>query len=226
MNGRGEFINLVTYILFVGVFLVLGACVHSVRSFDNHIEEPESFHSEISKCSQNVESTHQESISGKENVDTTLQRDDSQAPNKEIDEISEDYRTVPSIWPVVDNQSYISSWFGSLRSNGGRSGSFHKGIDIIVPSGTRVIATADGTVRYANRMSGYGNMIIIEHQDGFYSVYGHLSSILVKEGHLVKQGDVIGYSGATGRVTTPHLHYEVRRGKSPINPVWFLPATD
>lgn len=106
------------------MFLIVGGCVHSARSFDDHIEEPESFYSEISKCLQNVELTHQESISGKENVETTLQREGSQEPNKEISEISEDYMTVPSIWPVVDNLDYISSWFDSLRSKGGKNGSF------------------------------------------------------------------------------------------------------
>jgi murein DD-endopeptidase MepM/ murein hydrolase activator NlpD len=75
-------------------------------------------------------------------------------------------------------------------------------------------------------MSGYGQLVVIEHVEEINSAYAHLSKILVKEGDTIKEGDVIGLSGATGRVTTPHLHYEVRKRESAINPVWFLPAVE
>ncbi len=133
---------------------------------------------------------------------------------------------VPHLWPVKENLGYISSWFGSLRSKGGGRSRTHKGIDIIIPKGTPVIATADGTVRLSRTMSGYGQLVVIEHVEEINSAYAHLSKILVKEGDTIKEGDVIGLSGATGRVTTPHLHYEIRKRESAINPVWFLPAVE
>jgi len=133
---------------------------------------------------------------------------------------------VPHLWPIKDGLGYISSWFGSSRSKGGGRTRVHKGVDIIVPRGTSVISTADGVVRLSRPMNGYGLLIVIEHADGIYSAYGHLSELLVKVGDIVKGGDIIGLSGATGRVTTPHLHYEVRKGEKAMNPVWFLPATD
>ncbi len=132
---------------------------------------------------------------------------------------------VPHLWPVKDNLGHISSWFGSSRSKGG-GGRVHKGVDIIVPQGTPVISTADGVVRLAGKMSGYGLLVVIEHNDGIYSAYAHLSQILVSVGDMVKEGQSIGLSGATGRVTTAHLHYEVRKGEKPLNPLWFLPAVE
>lgn len=135
-------------------------------------------------------------------------------------------QAVPHLWPVKEDLGYISSWFGSLRSKGGGRSRTHKGVDIIIPKGTPVIATADGTVRLSRTMSGYGQLIVIEHVDKINSAYAHLSKMLVKEGDVIKEGDIIGLSGATGRVTTPHLHYEVRKGETAINPVWFLPAAE
>ena len=133
---------------------------------------------------------------------------------------------VPHLWPIKDNSGYISSWFGASRSKGGGSTRVHKGIDIIVPQGTPVIATADGIVRLAGTMNGYGLLIVVEHTDGIHSAYAHLSQLMVKVGDVIKEGDMIGLSGDTGRVTTAHLHYEVRKGEKALNPLWFLPAIE
>ncbi len=88
----------------------------------------------------------------------------------------------------------------------------HKGIDYAAPTGTEIMATADGIVKYQGRQSGYGNLIVLQHAGPYSSAYGHLSGFVshLKPGQRVKQGDIIGYVGATGMATGPHLHYELR----------------
>lgn len=99
---------------------------------------------------------------------------------------------------------------------------FHKGVDIAAPMGTDVYCAAQGKVIFAGQKSGYGNCVIIEHGNGLATLYGHLSKILVDANQQVKIGDVIAKVGSTGRSTGPHLHYEVRKNNTPINPKLFL----
>lgn len=99
---------------------------------------------------------------------------------------------------------------------------FHKGVDIAAPMGTDVYCSAQGKVIFAGQKSGYGNCVIIEHGNGLATLYGHLSKILVDANQQVKIGDVIAKVGSTGRSTGPHLHYEVRKNNTPINPKLFL----
>ena len=99
---------------------------------------------------------------------------------------------------------------------------FHKGVDIAAPMGTDVYCAAQGKVIFAGQKSGYGNCVIIEHGNGLATFYGHLSKILVDANQQVKIGDVIAKVGSTGRSTGPHLHYEVRKNNTPINPKLFL----
>ena len=99
---------------------------------------------------------------------------------------------------------------------------FHKGVDIAAPMGTDVYCAAQGKVIFAGQKSGYGNCVIIEHENGLATLYGHLSKILVDANQQVKIGDVIAKVGNTGRSTGPHLHYEVRKNNTPINPKLFL----
>lgn len=107
---------------------------------------------------------------------------------------------------------------------GYRWGRLHAGVDLAGPIGMDVHAPADGTVVEAGWESGYGQMIRIQHDFGISTVYGHLSRILVREGQKVSRGDLIGDSGNSGRSTGPHLHYEIRVGDSPINPMTFIKA--
>jgi len=95
---------------------------------------------------------------------------------------------------------------------------FHTGVDIGAPSGTPIKAAADGTVIHAARWGGYGNCIIIDHGGGVSTLYAHCSSLAVGTGRQVKQGQVVGYVGSTGLSTGPHLHFEVRRNGTPVNP--------
>ena len=128
--------------------------------------------------------------------------------------------TVPSIWPVTGT---VTSDFG-YRGNpiGGGSG-FHEGIDIGVDYGVPVRATAAGKVTMAGWVDGYGNLVEIDHGNGFVTRYGHNSMLLVTVGQEVQAGSIISLAGSTGRSTGPHVHYEVRVNGSPTNPLLFLP---
>jgi murein DD-endopeptidase MepM/ murein hydrolase activator NlpD len=103
------------------------------------------------------------------------------------------------------------------------SGQPNDGINLSVPEGTAVRAAEDGTVAYAgNELRGYGNLILIRHPNGFVTAYAHTSEILVKRNEAVKRGQVIARSGATGAVTSPQLHFETRKGATPVNPMQYL----
>ena len=96
---------------------------------------------------------------------------------------------------------------------------FHPGVDFRAKFGVDVFASATGTVIYAGVAGGYGNLVQIRHNKEYISYYGHLSKILVKQGQHVHRGQIVGKVGATGRVTGPHLHFEIRRYGKPIDPL-------
>ncbi|SDQ16110.1 Peptidase family M23 [Chryseobacterium soldanellicola] len=99
---------------------------------------------------------------------------------------------------------------------------FHKGLDIAVPFGSDVIATAAGTVIFSGQKGGYGNCVIVSHGNGLATLYGHLSQLVAKVNDKVKVGQVIAKSGNSGRSTGPHLHYEVHKNNTPVNPKLFM----
>lgn len=99
---------------------------------------------------------------------------------------------------------------------------FHKGLDIAVAYGSDVLAAATGKIIFAGEKGGYGNCVIVSHGNGLATLYGHLSSISVKENQDVKAGEVIAKSGNSGRSTGPHLHYEVHKNNTPVNPKFFM----
>jgi len=126
----------------------------------------------------------------------------------------------PSIWPV---DGKLESGFGGRRNPfGGSSYEFHDGQDIVVPSGTPVVAGAKGTVTFAGWQHGYGRLVEIDHGGGLTTRYGHLSEFDVEQGQEVARGEFIGRVGSTGRSTGPHLHYEVRINDNPVNPLQYL----
>ena len=125
----------------------------------------------------------------------------------------------PSIWPV---RGFISSGFG-WRINpitGGKE--MHEGVDIATQLGNPIKAPSNGIISYAGWETGYGNTVIIDHGYGITTLYGHMSKIEVKNGEIVKRGQVIGLVGDTGFSTGPHVHYEVRINGIPVNPMRYL----
>ena len=117
----------------------------------------------------------------------------------------------------------ITSTFGHRENPfGGANVETHKGLDIKGPMGAHVKAMAKGKVIFAGVRGGYGNCVILKHGNGFQTLYGHLSKILVSVGNNIKIGQHIGNIGSTGRSTGPHLHYEVRRDGQQVNPEPFL----
>ncbi len=116
------------------------------------------------------------------------------------------------------NGARLSSGFGMRRHPVLGYGKMHKGVDFAASTGTPIYAAGDGTVEYASRFSSYGNYVRIRHNNSLKTAYAHMSRIAVKNGERVKQGEVIGYVGTTGRSTGPHLHYEVLVGGKQVNP--------
>jgi murein DD-endopeptidase MepM/ murein hydrolase activator NlpD len=130
------------------------------------------------------------------------------------------------IWP--EPQSTISQGFGPstywFEPPYGRYPHFHTGIDMVEPFGSPVFAADDGVVALVGTSSsGYGNYVVIAHAGGFDTLYGHLSSILVKAGQRVTQGTPVGLEGSTGNSTGPHLHFELRVAQRPVDPTPYLP---
>ena len=147
--------------------------------------------------------------------------------DRQIDELAELYRYryfrlsyTPSTWPA---EGMLGDRFGFIRNRFGAGKSrFHRGIDITTRPGSRVMASADGTVHSTNWRSDYGKTIILKHHFGISTVYAHLSAYNVRPGDVVQRGQVIGFVGNTGRSTGPHLHYEVRIGDMSVNPLRYL----
>ena len=119
-------------------------------------------------------------------------------------------------WPI---EGRILSGFGPKP--GGR---YNDGINLKASAGTPVRAAADGVVAYAgDAVAGFGNLVLIKHADGWVSAYGHNETLLVQRGQSVRRGDIIARSGATGAIDEPQLHFELRRGRVPSDPVKLLP---
>lgn len=118
------------------------------------------------------------------------------------------------LWPVS----------GSLNSGfGPRGAGFHDGVDIAAPEGTPIRAVEQGEVIYSGQLRGYGNMVIVRHSGGIVTVYAHNQVNLVQEGQRVARGEIIARVGSTGRVTGPHLHFEIRKNNLAQDPLLYLP---
>jgi len=129
------------------------------------------------------------------------------------------YLSTPSVWPV---QGLISSGYGYREHPKFGDQKFHSGVDIIVPQGTPVKATADGIVSYSGSSEGSGNTVVIEHGHGFSTAYAHNLRNLVRVGQRVKREDVIAITGSTGISTGPHVHYEIWKNGRHVNPMAYL----
>jgi len=129
---------------------------------------------------------------------------------------------IPSIQPVKNDDLEIMVYgFGKRIDPFYKTPTDHNGMDYSVPEGTRVFATANGSVSFVGRKRGDGNTVIINHGYGFETIYTHLDQILVTRGKKVERGDYIGTAGNSGKSMSPHLHYEIHLNKKPVNPVNF-----
>jgi hypothetical protein len=137
-------------------------------------------------------------------------------PDVKIPKAERDFMTLRAFIRPVD--APMSSPFGVRIDPFTDKRRMHKGIDLAAPIGTKVKASAKGTVSFTGIKGGYGKVVILNHGNGYQTIYGHLNSFLVKKGDKVRQGDFIARSGNTGRSTGPHLHFEVIRDGSPQKP--------
>ena len=129
-----------------------------------------------------------------------------------------DTANAPSfVWPVSGE---IISNFG-----GPANGERNDGINIATPLGTPIHAAASGTITYSgNELKDYGNLVLIKHEDGYVTAYAHADRLIVARGDVVSRGQIIGYAGQTGDVSTPQLHFEIRHDTQPVNPKPLLMA--
>jgi murein DD-endopeptidase MepM/ murein hydrolase activator NlpD len=139
-------------------------------------------------------------------VEVSDSEDDS-----DIDDIGVELR-----WPL--ESVHVTSQFGK------RGSEFHEGVDLKASTGTSVYAAQSGRVIYAGKkINGYGKLVVIRHEKGIATVYAHNSKILVKHGDRVKKGQKVAISGKSGRVSGPHLHFEIRKGVSAVDPLRVMP---
>ena len=127
------------------------------------------------------------------------------------------------IWPAP-SCGYVTSPYGWRVHPIFGYDKFHYGVDIPAYAGANILASDSGTVAVATYSSSYGNYVMINHGGGIYTLYAHMSTLLVSAGQSVSQGQIIGYCGSTGWSTGPHLHYEVRKNGSTVDPLAYFPG--
>ncbi|MDH2342240.1 LysM peptidoglycan-binding domain-containing M23 family metallopeptidase [Bradyrhizobium sp. SSUT77] len=143
---------------------------------------------------------------------TNLEEKTAEAPAKAAETTS----ALPTFrWPV---RGKVVTSYGAKTN-----GKSNDGINLAVPEGTPVKAAEDGVVAYSgNELKGYGNLVLVRHSNGYVTAYAHASELMVKRGDTIKRGQVIAKSGQSGEVASPQLHFEIRKGSSPVDPLQFL----
>ena len=136
------------------------------------------------------------------------------------DGLREKYSSIPRAWPA---DGLLTSRFGYRRSPMTGVQQFHRGIDIAAPKNTPIYAPGAGVVTLSQYVTGYGNLVELDHGNGVITRYAHNSSLKVQTGQLVNKGDLIALIGSTGRSTGPHLHYEIRIDGVAVDPINYLP---
>jgi len=133
-------------------------------------------------------------------------------------------RAIPAIQPVSNkNLKRVASGFGYRIDPLYKDSRLHAGLDFSAPTGTPIHATADGEVQIAGfNTDGYGNKVVINHGYGFQTLYAHMVRVIARVGQSIKRGEVIGYVGSTGKSTGPHLHYEVIKRGTKVDPVYYF----
>jgi murein DD-endopeptidase MepM/ murein hydrolase activator NlpD len=191
-----------------GQILGIGGSINDETRIGAHAETDQRM--VIAKIDQNVEQLSKDALEQKNSFNELF---------KFLKKQKSILAATPSIWPV---QGWVTSEFGFRSSPIGGGREFHKGIDIATRMGVHVVAPADGLVSEAVYDRDVGHMVKINHGYGMTSWYGHLLRTAVKQGNMVKRGDLIGYVGNSGRSTGPHLHYTVILNGIPVNPRKYL----
>jgi murein DD-endopeptidase MepM/ murein hydrolase activator NlpD len=191
-----------------GQILGIGGSINDETKIKSHAETDQRM--VIAKIDQNVEQLSKDAVEQKNSFNELL---------KFLKKQKSILAATPSVWPV---QGWVTSEFGFRSSPIGGGREFHKGIDIATRMGVHVVAPADGLVSEISYDRDVGHMVKIDHGYGMTSWYGHLFRSVVKQGNMVKRGDLIGYVGNTGRSTGSHLHYSVSLNGIPVNPRKYL----
>lgn len=163
-----------------------------------------------------------------EDIDNLLTKikDEKKSLNEVLRKVSgkdKDFTSLPVIKPVADKHlNRVASGFGTRFHPILKVNKAHNGLDFAASVGTPIYATGDGKVKMAGFNSGYGNVVVIKHGNGYETLYAHMSRIKTSNGKKIKRGDVIGYVGSTGLSTGPHLHYEIHKDGKPVNPVMYF----
>lgn len=137
---------------------------------------------------------------------------------------TEQLQYIPTHWPA--ESTHVTSEYGVRSDPFNKNSALHTGIDIRGGWGDPVYASGNGKVDFTGRKGGYGNTIIVTHDNGYETLYGHLMKSLVKDGQAVEKGELIGYIGSTGRSTGPHLHFEIMQYNEQVNPEEFIGEFD
>jgi murein DD-endopeptidase MepM/ murein hydrolase activator NlpD len=190
---------------------------NKITNLEKNIAKKQKLLNEVNDKIQDIESILKINIPKNINIEEKIDL-------AKIDAIDKNFilQNIPNGYPIKFEG--ITSSFGWRINPILKKREFHPGIDLRAKIGTPIHATANGLVEYASfhKTSGYGNLIIIEHNFGFKTIFGHLSKIIVKQGDFVKKGDIIGYTGNSGLSNGPHLHYEIRYLGIILNPIYFL----
>ncbi len=163
-----------------------------------------------------------------EDIDNLLKKIGEES--KSLDEVfksagvkDKNLTSMPVLKPIADKYlSRLASGFGSRFHPILKVNKVHNGLDFAAKTGTPIYATGDGTVKNASFNSGYGNMVQLEHGNGYQTLYAHMSRAKVRTGQRVKRGDVLGYVGSTGLSTGAHLHYEIHKDGKPVDPIMYF----
>lgn len=140
-----------------------------------------------------------------------------------IEKREKSFQSIPAIQPIANkDMKRLASGYGIRIHPILKIGKMHWGIDFKADTNTPIYATADGRVEYASYKSGFGRTVILNHENGYKTLYAHQNKIKARQGQRVKRGDIIGYVGSTGMSTGAHLHYEVHKGKEKLNPITFF----
>ena len=191
-----------------GQILGIGGSINDETRIKSHAETDQRM--VIAKIDQNVEQLSKDAVEQKNSFNELF---------KFLKQQKSILAATPSIWPV---QGWVTSEFGFRSSPLGEGREFHKGIDIATRMGVHVVAPADGLVSEVSYDRDVGHMVKIDHGYGMTSWYGHLFRSVVKQGNMVKRGDLLGYVGNSGRSTGSHLHYSVSLNGIPVNPRKYL----